>query len=337
MRKAILLLSLQVLALSVAAQSTTFRPGFIYREGIVLMLDGQPYQSVGFTCFQLSGCGHPWELFTPTEVDSLFATLPRNMLLRTWAFAGNDAQTEGVVRAAERHGLKLILALADGRSSCGEFDGAPAGDGSGKTDAWYLEGYKVHYLDHVKSTVQRFRDSEAVGMWEIINEPSVDSLDILCDFMHSMAAFIKQLDPNHLVETGSFAAWAYGGLDGYRRLHDSPYIDVGDIHDYDYDYQMSRQIESPHFSGAQQVLASLGKAIIVGETGINSGFQEDCPTSVNRRAIDMRRKFDTYLSKGTSAVLVWNLARNARQCGFTFDPRDPLFRTIIEYQPAVTH
>ena len=314
------------------AQWPTFRKGFLYREGTTLMLDGQPYRSVGFNSFQLSGCGHSWELFSAAEVDSLLASLPKNMLLRTWAFAGNDVHTESIVRAAERHGVKLILALADGRSSCGEFDGAPAGDGSGKTDAWYSEGYKTHYLEHVRAIVQRFRDSEAVGMWEIINEPSVDSLDILIQFMHTMAAFIKQLDPNHLVETGSFAPWAYGGAEGYRRLHDSPYIDVGDIHDYDYDYEMSRQIESPHFSGAQQVLTLLGKAIIVGETGISSGSHEDCPTDVARRAQDMRRKFDAYLAKGAVAVLVWNLAREARQCGFTFAPDDPLLRTILEYQ-----
>lgn len=54
-----------------------------------------------------------------------------------------------------------------------------------------------------------------------------------------------------------------------------------------------------------------------------------------RRVEAMREKFDVYIGMGASVVLVWNLAREARTCGFTFGLDDPLLKMINEYQPTI--
>ena len=92
---------------------------FLYRDGGQLMLDGRPYRSASFNSFQLSGCGHDYELFSDSEIDSLFASLPEGMLIRTWAFPGSEKRTAQLLELAGRHGHKLLLTLGDGRSSCG--------------------------------------------------------------------------------------------------------------------------------------------------------------------------------------------------------------------------
>ena len=153
------------------------------------------------------------------------------------------------------------------------------------------------------------------------------------DFLHEVAAVIKQHDPNHLVESGTFAGWAYEGYENYRAMHDSPNIDVGNLHEYDYDYQESNTIESPHFEPCLKAMYDLDKPLIIGETGIESG--DGCRTSRERRVETMREKFDVYIGMGASVVLVWNLAREARTCGFTFGLDDPLLKMINEYQLTI--
>ena len=233
---------------------------------------------------------------------------------------------------AEKHNVKLLLSLGDGRCGCGDFDGAINGDGNGKTPEWYEGGFRQQYLPHVISMVSKYKDSPAIAMWEIINEPGEAEWTVIRDFLHEVAATIKRYDPNHLVESGTFAGWAYEGYANYKAMHDSPHIDVGNLHEYDYDYQNSNMIESPHFKPCLKAMQELDKVLIVGETGITSG--DNCRTSRETRVEAMRKKFDIYLGGGAGAVFVWNLANKSKGCGFTFGIDDPLLQMIIEYEEA---
>ncbi len=303
--------------------------GFIYREGNKLMLDGKPYTSASFNSFQLSGCGHSWELFTDAQVEELFSSLPDNILIRTWAFPGSTERIDKIISAAEKHNIKLVLSLGDGRSHCGHLDGAKDGDGSGKVPEWYESGFRQHYLPHVRRMASTYKNSPAIGMWEIINEPGDADWNTIQVFLAEVAAEIKKQDPNHLVASGSWAPWTYGGNANFRAIHESEHIDVGSLHEYDYDYNESNTIESPHFAGALQAMDSLDKILMVGETGIESG--NSCRTDRQARAEAIRQKFDIYLNKGAKIVLVWNLAQSATGCGFTFSPDDPMMDIIKTY------
>ncbi len=325
----LLVLLLFMSAGTCTAAGRHYRKGFLYRDGGQLMLDGRPYRSASFNSFQLSGCGHDYELFSDSEIDSLFASLPEGMLIRTWAFPGSEKRTAQLLELAGRHGHKLLLTLGDGRSSCGHHDGANDGDGSGKRPGWYIDGYKESYLPHVKRIVEMFKDSPAVGMWEILNEPGDAAWQVIKEFYDIVAAEIKKIDHDHLVSTGSWSPWAYGGEEPFRELHSGPHIDVGCIHEYDYDYNQSNMIESPHFQAAMNAMRDLDKVLIVEETGIESG--DRCRTDRNTRAEAMRQKMDVYFRKGAAAVLVWNLAAEVRGCAFSFTPEDPMMEMIAEY------
>ncbi len=306
-----------------------YREGFLYRKGSQLMLNGKPYQCASFNSFAFSGCGNDYELFSDAQIDSLFSILPANMLVRTWAFPGSFERSGRLIEMAEKHDIKLILVLGDGRSSCGHFDGSPRGDNSGKFPEWYKEGFRHEYLPHVVKMTTEYKDSPAVGMWEIINEPGEADWQTIKAFLDEVSAVIKRHDPNHLVESGTFASWAYGGPENYKAMHTSPNIDVGNLHEYDYDYESSNQIESPHFVPCLQAMQELDKPLIVGETGIESG--DGCRTDRATRVEAMKQKFDVYLGKGAGVVLVWNLARTYPHCGYTFPLDDPLFEMICTY------
>ena len=193
----------------------------------------------------------------------------------------------------------------------------------------YIDGYKESYLPHVKRIVEMFKDSPAVGMWEILNEPGDAAWQVIKEFYDIVAAEIKKIDHDHLVSTGSWSPWAYGGEEPFRELHSGPHIDVGCIHEYDYDYNQSNMIESPHFQAAMNAMRDLDKVLIVEETGIESG--DRCRTDRNTRAEAMRQKMDVYFRKGAAAVLVWNLAAEVRGCAFSFTPEDPMMEMIAEY------
>ena len=63
----------------------------------------------------------------------------------------------------------------------------------------------------------RYKNSPAIAMWEIINEPGEADWKTIRDFLHEIAAVIKKHDPYHLVESGTFA----GCLLSYSLIYSS--------------------------------------------------------------------------------------------------------------------
>ncbi|WP_395838719.1 Ig-like domain-containing protein [Archangium violaceum] len=306
---------------------------FLYRQGKQLYLNGAPYQMVGVNAFPLTGCG---AAPNDAQLDAFFAGLRPNGLTRAWAFKPQGlANLERVVAAAEKYNQKLILTLADGRSYCGEWDGYNGSDGSGKQNSWYSSGYKTHYVPWVKQVVTRFANSPAVGMWELINEPDdAGNLTTLKAFFNDVSTIIKQIDPNHLISSGSWAPWAYGGQSGFQFIHDVPNVDVGSLHEYDYDYNNGNTIVSPHFAPAINAMNALNKPLIVGETGINAA-DSGCRTNRTQRRDAMRQKFQQYLAGGAAGVFVWTWqATNVTGCELNFGPNDPMLPMIRDYPLA---
>jgi hypothetical protein len=286
-----------------AAGAGAVPSGFVYRDGKDLKLDGQPYRFAGFNAFGMTGCatGTAW---TQAELDTYFSGLPRAAMTRTWAFEsfGDDALAR-IVASAEAHGQKLIFSLANQGQDCGE---------SAKDLSWYQTGYKGAYLSWVRTVVTRFKDSPAIGMWEIINEPGYGmTLDVptLKTFFDATAALIKGIDPNHLVETGTMAEYTYPDkYTGYAILHSGPDIDVGSLHEYDQDH--SDQIISRHLAPTMTPVYKLDKPFIIGESGILAG--PGCAISLESRAAMLKREFDGYFLSGVAGVLVWTYSPNPR-------------------------
>jgi len=282
-------------------------PGFVYRQGRQLMLDGRPYRFVGFNAYGMSGCatGVPW---TQEQLDDYFSRLRPVSITRTWAFErpGLDL-LDRIVRTAEAHGQKLILTLANAGDDC---------DFATKDLAWYQSGYRTgNYLPWVRTVVARYADSPAVAIWEIMNEPghhaNVDDATMKA-FFDDVAATIKSIDPNHLVGTGSMAEYTSGTKD-FAFVHSGPNIDVGSLHEYDYDPgsdTLFHSVISRHLAPTLYGMYRAGKPLIVGETGIKLGPTCQIQVTPEARSEAYRQKFDGYFASGAAGVLIWTYTPN---------------------------
>jgi len=280
---------------------------FLTRKGKVLYLDGQAYWTVGANAYGMNGdeTGDP---YSPQILDAYFGALRPRGLTRTWArmHAGSESLVP-IVGAAEAHDQLLILSLSDGQAN--DDDDQHSGN-PGKPPSWYAGGYKVKYIPWVREVVARFKDSPAIGMWELINEPgghnpqgSVSDATMKA-FFDDVATLIKSIDPNHLVLSGSGAEYLAGTSD-FAYVHSGPNVDVGSLHEYDYDWQGSHTIVSGHLKATLDGMNAVDKPLILGEVGIMASDAGGC-TSRSQRRDAFRAKFDAYRAQAVPVVLVWN-------------------------------
>lgn len=303
-----------------------FTEGFLYKKANKLMLNGKAYQCAGINSIAISGCGSDDEKFSEAEVDALFSSLPANILVRTWAFPGNKDRTDKIVKAAEKNNIKLILVLGDQNGSCG--------DPWDKNEEWYNSGFRGSYLDYVKDMASTYKSSPAIGMWEMLNEPTMwnASVEDIKSFYNEVAMELKKGDPNHLVATGAWANWAYDGKDGFQTIHNSNYIDVGTLHESDQDV-----VEGWSFPDCLQAMNELNKVLIVEDISIQGGIATDCFSNKADRANIMKNKFDHYLENGAGAALSSYLVKNVPdECSSKFGVDDPVMN-VVKTLPANEH
>lgn len=105
-------------------------------------------------------------------------------------------------------------------------------------------------------TSKRYIDDPTIMAWQIGNEPRAfgkDNKVAFSQWMASVAAHIKQLDPNHLVSTGS------EGTQGceqdialFEQIHADPNIDYMNIHVWPYNWQWAHKDSlSQHLENAK--------------------------------------------------------------------------------------
>jgi mannan endo-1,4-beta-mannosidase len=90
---------------------------------------------------------------------------------------------------------------------------------------WYREHIEM-IINHVNPyTGLRYRDDPAVFAWELANEPR----RYPNSWIDETAAYIKSLDPNHLVTSGSEGT-PPGEAQDFQRTHAGPNIDYATVH-----------------------------------------------------------------------------------------------------------
>lgn len=307
---------------------------YLTRRGGELYYDDKPYRAIGINAFGMAGC-ETGNAYSDAQMTAFFSALRPLALTRAWAFkAQGIAGVERMVRHAEETSQLLILSLADGRGYCNESDGRVAGEGSGKHASWYESGYKSSYLPWLEAVVTRFKDSPAIGIWELINEPGGNGTTdaTMRAFLDDAAAHVKAIDKNHLVLSGSQAAYVDGTSD-YAYVHAGPNIDLASFHEYDYD-DNNHTIVSPNLGPILRALRSINKPLIISEVGVRAGSSSDCTTFATRRDV-FEKKFDSYLPQsGVAGVIAWSWVPNERSgCAYEASMRDPLMALLKSYAP----
>lgn len=116
------------------------------------------------------------------------------------------------VAQAGQRGLKVIIALVNNWVHYGGIDQYAAWYGVGHNDFYTdyrcKQAYKnwaAHLINRVNTvTGVTYRDDPTIFSWELTNEAHADGAppSVVVNWATEMSAYIKQLDPNHLVGMG---------------------------------------------------------------------------------------------------------------------------------------
>ncbi|CAF1986316.1 unnamed protein product [Brassica napus] len=211
------------------------RDGFVRTKGVQFSLNGYPYYANGFNAYWLM-----YVASDPSQrpkISAAFQEASRHGLTvaRTWAFSDggyrplqyspgsyNEDMFQGLdfaIAEARRHGIKIILSFANNYVSFGgkkqyvdwaRSRGRPV---SSEDDFFTDFLVKDFYKNHIKAVLNRFntftkvhyRDDPTIMAWELMNEPRCPSDPTgrtIQAWITEMAAHVKSLDRNHLLEAG---------------------------------------------------------------------------------------------------------------------------------------
>lgn len=152
------------------------------------------------------------------------------------AFRGLD---ELIFRCGEA-GIRLVLPLTDWVSPLGMAQYVAWSDTASSKEEFYTDENTTNWFkDHIRTVLTRanpytgleYRNDPRIAVWELANEPQPTSnSDDLVAWTGDISAFIKSLDPNHLVSTGMDRDVAIDVPEWYKAAHDHPTIDLYSTH-----------------------------------------------------------------------------------------------------------
>lgn len=215
--------------------------------------------------------------------------------------------------------------------------------GGYKYASWYLSGYlkpygsyRLSFIDYVKKIVSRYKNSQEIMMWEIMNEAeSKDTngnqdFQALYSFAKSISSYIKSLDPNHLISLGTIGSNQSGtqGND-YRLLYALSTINVLEYHDYNDDTSPFPNYLSQRFEDSRV----LNKPLFIGEAGIKSHCTGIGCYTQQQRASLFRAKMNAFFREGGVGYLIWSYRDNYPNPNqnYEFDASDPLAQVVRSF------
>ncbi|KAF1835610.1 glycoside hydrolase [Decorospora gaudefroyi] len=260
--------------------------GFVTTKGNVFQLDGKDFYFAGSNAYYF-----PFnDLESDVEAGLSAAKEAGLKVFRTWGFNDRNRTTlpdglpkyggEGagpspnvmqwwsngtqeinlepfdkVVRAAEKTGMKLVVALTNNWADYGGMDVYTVNLGYKYHDDFYhVPAIKTAFKKYVKAMVTRYAHSPAIMAWELTNEArcgadgtrnlprsTTCTPNTLTTWIAEMSTYIKTLDADHLVTWGGegefnriSADGFYNGYDGgdYDAVLALPNIDYGTFHSY---------------------------------------------------------------------------------------------------------
>lgn len=225
-----------------------------------------------------------------------------------------------VIKQAEEHDMKLIITFTnywEAFGGMGQYvkwlqmkNGQSVSNGavSGNDCCQFYtnETLKGWYKDYIKTllnhenyyTREKLMDSEAVFAWELSNEPrcGIDKEckdDILYNWASEMSAYVKSLDPYHMVSVGDegFFNWKYeeatsndrnhyiyAGAEGvdFTKLMSIDTIDFGTPHMYMEDWGVSNKNGDANWiTDHAEVAVAANKPLIMEEFGEKNKSERD--------------------------------------------------------------
>lgn len=237
-----------------------------------------------------------------------------------------------VARAGEL-GLKLVIVLTNNWHEFGGMDQYLAWYGLHEhrafyTDAAVAQSYRdwaLHLVTHVSSITHRsYRDEPAIFGWELGNEPRAGNgvpAAMLTAWAADMSAYVKSIDPNHLVAVGDEGFlngggehWTYRASEGvdHRALTALPAVDYGTFHLYPETWGTTSSWADRWIEDHAQIARELDKPDVLEEYGerVARDAEGRIIQGRDRRLSLYRRWNEQVLRAGGSAAMFWLLAGN---------------------------
>ncbi|AWB27450.1 PKD domain-containing protein [Halococcoides cellulosivorans] len=252
-----------------------------------------------------------------------------------------------IVARAREHGLRLVLTFADFWPHSGGFDQyvewVTGNSGKGYRAAFYVnEEIRELYRNHVETILTRtnsitgveYREDPTIAMWELANEPRLepkwadqlsidDRVGAFEGWMDDMSAYVKDLDPNHLISSGVegfftrpdgenflYSDWT---AQDFESVHQIDGIDVCSFHMYPHhwpglDLEPNAGAETVATGvewirdHVQAVEETVGKPLYLGEFNVNADSQ-----SVSMRQDRLEAWYDELDAGDAGAATAWQL------------------------------
>ncbi len=349
------------------------RPGeFVRRVGTVLTLGGRPFRFNGNNLYynqadivygRLAGVEETLDKMSALGMnvvrsnahnDNVQSSDPASIQLQPGVYSESSlVALDRSIALTKSRNIRLILKLTNNWDAYG---------GIRRYVAWQLgrapvqsewglfytsETIKIWYKNYVQMLIERkntvtgvaYRDEPAILAWELGNElrnPSGGRADDLLKWTAEMAAFIKKLDPNHLVADGGEGfdddstlypglsnRYPVGGSEGcsYHRLVQIADLDMVSYHLYPSGWGINDGNDSVIYIRRHEELArDAGKVAYFGEYGKRASNQSPAGCSnAPGRAFDPQRA-DVYqswlnlsaLDQASSGVMVWRLINDGK-------------------------
>lgn len=231
--------------------------GFIRTNGFHFVVNGNPYLANGFNAYWLMYLGS--DPSQRSKVSNAFSEASSHGLTvaRTWAFNDggptplqsspgnyNEQMFKGldfVLAEARKYKIRVILSLVNNYDNFGGKKqyvnwARSQGQGIGSDDDFFTNSVvKGYYKNHVKTVLTRYntisgvayKDDPTIFAWELMNEPrcpSDSSGRNIQAWITEMAAHVKSIDSNHLLEVG---LEGFYGSSSPQMQHINPGFQVG--------------------------------------------------------------------------------------------------------------
>lgn len=198
------------------------------------------------------------------------------------------------------------------------------------------EQCQTWFRDHIKTIINRtnpytglkYRDDPAIFAWELANEPRRYPVE----WINDTATYIKSLDPNHMVTTGSEGAPS-GESQNFILTHQGASIDYATIHIWPGNwgwynpenpatYDSAESLSINYFQMHAVEAASLRKPLVLEEFGLardweplHDIYNQNSPTTYRDRfytAMFQQVSFAIALGEPLAGVNFWSWAGAAR-------------------------
>ncbi|CAO2839136.1 unnamed protein product [Amaranthus hypochondriacus] len=336
----------------------------VQKKGHQFTVNGKPFYFNGFNTYWLMVFAA--DQSTRAKVTEVFqqASSVGLSVCRTWAF--NDGQYRAlqkspsvydedvfkgldfVVSEAKKYNIRLILSLVNNWNDYGGKAqyvkwGKDSGSNVSSDDDFFSDPLlKIYYKNHIKMVLNRvntftnitYKDDPTIFAWELMNEPRCTadpSGDKLQAWIQEMAAYVKSIDPKHLLEIGLEGFYGPSTLDraqfnpntyatqvgtDFIRNHQVLGVDFASVHIYadswisptisDAHLQFYQSWLQAHIEDAEKTLkmpvvfAEFG--VSVKDQGYNSSFRDTTYNMVYKTLLNSAKK-----GGSGAGSLIWQL------------------------------